>query len=236
MKTILLADLLLAASSAFAETATDDESETSDFYIVGGGLRALNDTTWTLESGFIYRPTESHFGLGFAYNNDGHLPNNHRDGLAAQIWYSHPFADEFEVQVGAGPYANMNNTNENGIRINKFEVGVMTSVALKWHAFPHGWYLRAQFNNTWVPGSFNSNALLFGAGRDFTTKDDSNSPTRLGADVSVWGGSSRTTQIGTQRSAAAYQLEAQYLAENRERWWHVAATCSPPSPRTAGPA
>ena len=97
-----------------------------------------------------------------------------------------------------------------------------SSVALKWHVFPHGWYLRTQYNNTWVPGSFNSNALLVGAGRDFTTLENSDGPTHLGLDVSLWGGSSRTTQIGTQKSAAAYQVELQYLFDTHAQWWQVA--------------
>ena len=221
MKLILLAGVLLAASSAFAQPDAED-TETDDFYVLGGALRALGDTTWTLQSGFIYRPTDSKFGLGFSYNNDGHLPNNHRDGLAGQVWYVQQLGEKFELQAGTGPYANMNNTNENGQRVNKFEVGLMTSVALKWHVFPHGWYLRTQYNNTWVPGSFNSNALLVGAGCDFTTLENSDGPTRLGLDVSLWGGSSRTTQIGTQKSAAAYQVELQYLFDTHAQWWQVA--------------
>lgn len=221
---MLLPCLLLAATSASARAENDAGSDTIDFYVMGGALRGLNETTWTASSGFIYRPTERNLGLGFAYVNDGHLLNNHRDGLVAQLWYVRPLGDDFEVQLGIGPYASMNNTNNaNGVRVNQFEMGLFSSVALKWRFSDNGWYLRSQFNNTWVPGSFNSNALLFGAGRDFTSTDDLDSPLRLRASVSVWGGSSRTTQIGTQQSGAAYMLQAQYLIESPNRWWDPAA-------------
>ncbi len=224
MDRLLLSCLLLAATSASARAANDAGSDTVDFYLLGGALRGLNETTWTASSGFIYRPTENRWGLGFAYVNDGHLLNNHRDGLVGQLWYVRSLGDDFEVQLGAGPYASMNNTNNaNGVRVNQFEMGLFTSVALKWRFGDNGWYLRSQYNNTWVPGSFNSNALLFGAGRDFTSTDDLDSPLRLRASVSVWGGSSRTTQIGTQQSGAAYMLQAQYLTESPQRWWDPAA-------------
>jgi hypothetical protein len=214
MKRWLLLGLMAAASSARAEQVD------VDFYIMGGVLRGRSETTWTAESGFIYKPTKN-FGLGFAYVNDGHLLNNHRDGAVAQGWYVHPLSDNFEVQVGTGPYASMNNTTIDGVRINQFKVGLFTSVALKWSVLENGWYLRSQFNNTWVPGSFNSNAVLVGVGRDFISLGQPDtSSTFLHGDFSIWGGPSRTTQLGDQRTAGAYQLEVQYLREDYEhRHW-----------------
>jgi hypothetical protein len=200
MTRILMLGLLLAASSAFART---DES---DIFVVGGGLHGLGETTWTYETGFISKRT-THFGIGFSYNNDGHLPDNHRDGLAAQAWYVQSFGDDFEVQLGTGPYATMNNTTVNGARENQFQVGLLTSAALKWYPTAHPWYLRAQYNNTWVPASFHSNALLFGVGRDFSYEGDGGK-NKLNADLSFWGGTSRTTQVGPQHTALAYEVEA----------------------------
>lgn len=218
MRKRLLFAVLCAALPVSAQPQSEADIERSDFYIMGGALRALSETTWTAQSGFIYRPDEKRWGLGFAYNNDGHLTNNHRDGLAAQGWYVLPLGERFELQLGTGPYASMNNTTIDGERLNDFRLGLMTSAALKWRFSPGGWYFRTQYNNTWVPGSFNSNAVLFGLGRDFTDTTDSENPLGLNAQVSVWGGTSRTTQLGTQNSAAAYQLEAQYLLDS-DHWW-----------------
>lgn len=222
MKKTFAIALVSVALPAAAQAEGGTDIERSDFYIMGGALRGLSETTWTAQSGFIYRPGDRRWGLGFAYNNDGHLTNNHRDGLAAQGWYVQPLGEHFELQLGTGPYATMNNTTIDGERLNAFRVGLMSSVALKWRFSERGWYLRTQYNNTWVPGSFNSNALLVGVGHDFTDTDDIDSPLRLNAKVSVWGGTSRTTQLGTQNSAAAYQLEAQYLLDS-EQWWKPAA-------------
>ncbi len=52
--------------------------------------------------------------------------------------------------------------------------------------------------------------MLFGVGRDFANQEDANDKGKLGADFSFWGGSSRTTQIGTQNTAIAYQVEAKF--------------------------
>ena len=205
MRVWVLVSLLFANACAVAQT------ENSDVFLLAGGLHGLDHTTWTYEVGFIYKPT-THFGIGLAYNNEGHLPDNHRDGLAAQAWYIQSLSRDFEVQLGTGPYLNMNNTTVDGVRENDFEVGLLTSAALKWHPAASPWYLRAQYNNAWVPRSFNSNAFLLGLGRDFSFTDDPTNTKLLDADVSVWFGSSRTTQIGAQNTAIGYEVEAKFRA------------------------
>jgi len=117
MRRLVLIGFLFANASVFAQT------ENSDVFALGGGLHGLDHTTWTYEVGFIYEPA-THFGIGLAYNNEGHLPDNHRDGLAAQAWYVQSLSRDFEVQLGTGPYLSMNNTTVDGVRENDFEVGV----------------------------------------------------------------------------------------------------------------
>ena len=182
----------------------------SDIFLQGGFLRGLGNTTWTYEGGFISQRSK-HLGLGFAYYNEGHIPDNHRDGLAAQAWYLQPLSNDFEIQLGAGPYATMNNTTADGVRVNDFKLGVLTSAALKWHPTGAPWYLRLQYNYAWVPASLNTNALLLGVGRDFAYQDNGDDDSkRLNMEFSFWGGSSRTTQIGTQNTAIAYELETKF--------------------------
>jgi hypothetical protein len=219
----VVASLLSAASIGPALAANRPERESVDFYVVGGALRGLGETTWTAQTGFIYSPTTTPWGIGFVYTNDGHLTNNHRDGFAVQGWYVWPVSDRLEIQAGSGPYANMNNTTLSRGRENRFRVGLFTTLALKWHPFESGWYLRSQVTNTWVPGSFNSNAILFGAGYDFISTSDVKWPTRLKADISVWGGTSRTTQLGGQQTSGAVQIEAQYILDQPSAWWQPAA-------------
>lgn len=218
---IALSFLCSLPASVNAQVATKDESV--DFYIMGGALRGRGDFTWTASTGFVYRPADSRWGIGFMYTNDGHLPNNHRDGFAAQGWYVQPMGDGLELQLGAGPYASMNNTEVNGERLNQFRMGILGSAALKWHVLGNGWYLRSQVNTTLMLRSFDSAAVLFGVGYDFPPQGATGGSQRLRADVSIWSGISRTTTVGTQRNAGAFRIEAQYLVEERAQWWEPAA-------------
>jgi hypothetical protein len=213
MLRLLMLGFLLVAASALAQ---------SDIYLQGGGLRGLDSTTWTYEGGFISMRS-SHFGIGFAYVNEGHITDNHRDGLAAQGWFAQALGDAFETQLGTGPYATMNNTTVDGVRENAFKLGLLTSVALKWYPTKKTWYLRAQYNNAWVPNSFNSNAVLLGIGRDFRYQEDDHDNGKLNTDLSLWGGTSRTTQVGTQNTAIAYELEAKFRLGKSE---HLAYSVS----------
>jgi hypothetical protein len=205
---LLMLALLGVVAPAFAEP------ERTDIFLQGGGLRGLEETTWTYESGFISMRSR-HFGIGFAYNNEGHITDNHRDGLSAQAWFVQPLGDAFEIQLGTGPYATMNNTTVDGERENQFKTGLLTSAALKWHPTKKPWYLRVQYNYAWVPGSFNSNALLVGAGRDFVYYDDGKEE-KLNLDVSFWGGWSRTTQVGPQNTALGYEFETKFHSKKSE--------------------
>ncbi len=213
----VLAALMACPTPGIAMAASTVENV--DFFVVGGALLGNGETTWTAESGFIYRPQDSRWGLGFAYTNDGHLTNNHRDGFVAQGWYIDQLSDTLELQVGTGPYASMNNTTVDGVRLNEFRVGLFTSAALKWYVLGNGWYLRSQWNHALVPRSFHSNALLFGLGYDFPVSEGTGSKDRPRADISVWGGTSRTTQLGPQDSSGAFQVEAQILPHQPFPWW-----------------
>ncbi len=209
--------------AASAQVAQKDEAV--DFHIMGGVLRGRDDYTWTAATGFVYRPADSRWGLGFAYVNDGHLPNNHRDGFAAQGWYVQSLGDGLELQLGAGPYASMNNTEVNGERLNQFRMGILGSAALKWHVLGNGWYLRSQVNAAVMARSFSSAALMLGVGYDFQPggAQVSNDAARLRSDISVWGGISRTTTVGTQRNAGAFRIETQYLPQDGGPWWEPSA-------------
>src|SRR5690349_22550209 len=100
MKALIALCCTLFAVSALAQ---------SEAFIQGGALHGRDANTWTYEGGFVSQRSE-HFGLGFAYNNDGHLADNHRDGLAAQAWFIQRLSERFELELGTGPYATMNNT------------------------------------------------------------------------------------------------------------------------------
>lgn len=213
--------LALAACPRPAAAQASQQEEAVDFHMAIGALRGRGSSTWTAATGFIYRPADSRWGLGFVYVNDGHLPNNHRDGFAAQGWYAWRVGERVELQLGIGPYASMNNTEIDGRRFNEFRGGVLASGALKWHGLGNGWYLRTQFNATAMSHSFGTVALLLGIGHDFParTAPRRRDPGRLRSDISVWTGISRTTTIGLQRNAGSALVETQFSPATEGAWW-----------------
>jgi hypothetical protein len=212
--------LILALSLAAAWSNLPCAFAQSELFFQGGSLYGKSDTTWAAEFGFLSRRSR-HFGLGFAYYNEGHLPDNHRDGYTVQAWFLQPLDGGFEFQLGSGPYVNMNNTTVNGNRENQFRLGLLSSAALKWNFGTSPWYLRVQYNNAWVPRSFSSNAVLLGVGRDFRHQEDENDG-KLGADLGFWGGYSRTTQVGQQQTAVGYEFETKFRIKRYEHLaWSV---------------
>ncbi len=77
-----------------------------ELYLLGG---ALGDTansdrsySWSLE--YMHGLGEQ-TALSISYLNEGHLPNNHRDGITAQFWVrTKKMYKQFVVAAGAGPY------------------------------------------------------------------------------------------------------------------------------------
>jgi len=72
-----------------------------------GGLGAVasgDDRSHAYTLGYeqrLYGPLKG----GLTYLNEGHLPDHHRDGVAAQLWLEGaPAASRFSLGVGAGPY------------------------------------------------------------------------------------------------------------------------------------
>ena len=200
MLRLLVLGSFFIASSALAQ---------AEFYAHGGGLRAKGDSTWAAGLGFISKRSD-HFALGFGHYNEGHLPDNHRDGFMAQGWYLHPLGEKLELQLGTGPYASMNNTTVDGVRKNDFRMGLLTSAALKWHPVTSPWYLRLQYNYALMAGTYDSHAVLLGLGRDFDYRESDAGEGARRPNLGLWGGYSRTTQVGAQDSAFAYELEAKF--------------------------
>jgi hypothetical protein len=197
MKYITLFPLLFC-STAFANGG--------EVYFQGGALQNADapNTTWTLQSGFISQ-INNKFGVGFSYLNEGHSENNHRDGFAVQGWYTDKITNSLYYQVGTGPYISNNNTLQNENRLNDFHVGLISSATLKYY-LQDGWYLRAQYNNILMTTT-NSNSVLFGIGKDWNNSVNNSEKVFDKVYLSVWSGSSRTTQIGTQENATPVMLD-----------------------------
>jgi hypothetical protein len=68
-----------------------------------GRLESNNTDAKTYSWGLEYRELlPDHFNASFVWLNEGHLPNNHRDGQAVQLWW-HSSKDPLGLVFEVGP-------------------------------------------------------------------------------------------------------------------------------------
>lgn len=77
-----------------------------ELHVLGGMLSdtAKHDQsyTWSLE---YQQKIKEHLAFSVSWLNEGHLPNNHRDGIAVQLWGQTKRLDNrFVLAAGIGPY------------------------------------------------------------------------------------------------------------------------------------
>ena len=154
--------------------------------------------------------------VDLVYDNEGHPFNNHRDGFALQGVYSQPISKRVKVEVGAGPYFSMNTTTQNGQDTDQKRFGVMASAAVLYYINSNV-HLRAEFDHVMMPGSFSTDAMMVGVGKDFGGSDRSSDRSDELKDakfespkhpfqMSVMLSDSKTNRSGSQ-DAIGYQVE-----------------------------
>jgi hypothetical protein len=132
-----------------------------------------NTYTWAIE----YRqPFSEHLAASFTWLNEGHLVNHHRDGQAAQLWWSsHQNSTGFVFEAGLGPYHYYDTTGAEAINTpqgqeiafeNAHGWGVLASASLDWY-FKHGWFTFLRLNDIEAAGEVRSTAILLGVGYRF---------------------------------------------------------------------
>ena len=77
-----------------------------ELYLLGGALGDIESSnrsySWALE---YLQGLGEYTAFSISWLNEGHLPNNHRDGVAAQFWARTKKIDnQFVLAAGAGPY------------------------------------------------------------------------------------------------------------------------------------
>ena len=92
----LLCGLLLSSAPLYAQ----------ELYLLGGliGDTASSDRsyTWSLE---YMQALGEYTAISVSWLNEGHLPNNHRDGPTVQLWARTKRIDkQFILAAGVGPY------------------------------------------------------------------------------------------------------------------------------------
>jgi hypothetical protein len=99
--------LVIAALALCARTEAEDLS------VLAGVTDTSDHTSGTYAWGLEYRQQLlSHFDASFGYLNEGHLPNDHRDGAMVQLWAdTGPWLQRWSLSLGAGPYAYFDTRN-----------------------------------------------------------------------------------------------------------------------------
>jgi len=104
-----LAALLLAVAAWRTPPAAAEE-----LALLGGVTDTDDHTHATYAWGLEYRQRFlPHLYASFGYLNEGHLPNDHRDGAVLQAWAdTGPWRDRFALALGVGPYVYFDTTHE----------------------------------------------------------------------------------------------------------------------------
>lgn len=148
-----------------AATARADEVS-----ILGGGISSRSSDaqsyTWALD----YRHTLApNFGVSASWINEGHVPNHHRDGIAAQFWIgTTAFDPRLSFAAGIGPYYYFDTTRTAGSDAESdiHGWGVLYSASARWQ-LTRDWLvdLRLQFTET--SRSIDTASVLLGIGYKF---------------------------------------------------------------------
>lgn len=130
------------------------------------------DTSLSDDSAFCYQleyrqDTGDRTATSLTWLNEGHLPNDHRDGPALQLWRRARFSDDrLTVSAGAGPYLWFNTAQNGGNGADKsihHGLGAIVSLDATWRASQHWqWLLRGN----WVTasGEIDTLSINLGAG------------------------------------------------------------------------
>jgi hypothetical protein len=106
--------------------------------------------------------------------NEGHLPNDSRDGSAAQLWVRTPIWHELTFSFGAGPYIYFDTEARvlGSTYADAHGIGVIAtaSVALD---LGKSWFTSLNINGIYTPGDVHTYAFLLGVGYRFAALDRS---------------------------------------------------------------
>jgi len=125
--------------------------------------------TWGIE----YRePLTDHLNGGFVWLNEGHLPHNHRDGQAVQLWW-HTQSElrGLVFEAGLGPYRYYDThllAADPGFQ-DRHGWGALASASMDWY-FASRWFVFLRLNQVQASDSFDSSSAALGFGYRFAAK------------------------------------------------------------------
>jgi hypothetical protein len=140
-----------------------------------GRLESNNSDAKTYTWGLEYRePLTDHLAASFAWLNEGHLPNNHRDGQAVQLWWhtrTDPLGLVFEGGIGPYRYADTHALDPDPEFRDVHGWGAVASAAVDWYFASH-WFTYLRVNEIAASDKYSSTSLVVGAGYRFSSKFD----------------------------------------------------------------
>lgn len=144
-----------------------------EFSLLGGPL--VSDGANSYSWGASYREGLGRYAAwSFSWENEGHIPDHHRDGPALQVWGRLPlWNDRFELSAGVGPYRYFDTTaaQAGGDYSNTHGWGALWSVHAAWY-LDRRWIAQMQLNHIQAFGGRDTTALLFGVGYELEGNDE----------------------------------------------------------------
>ena len=126
----------------------------------------------TYSWGIEYRePFSDHFSGSFLWLNEGHLPNNHRDGQAVQLWWrSKPEPSGLVFDLGLGPYRYYNThfTDAGPGYQDRHGWGGVASGSVDWY-FQNHWFVFLRANQVMPQDKKDTTSEDFGFGYRFAS-------------------------------------------------------------------
>jgi hypothetical protein len=107
-----------------------------EIYIFAGAQQTVHGERARTPTGSVRAQSERHFVLSYEYLNEGHVTDNHRDGVSGQIWFRllSP-SRRLDFALGAGPYRYYDTTTDqsSGQTIDAHGWGGLFSAAVHWY-------------------------------------------------------------------------------------------------------
>ena len=116
-----------------------------------------------------------HLAASFTYQNEGHVPNHHRDGHSLQLWAkTRAFSPKLSFAAGAGPYRYYDTTDATGASAGDYSnahgYGVLYSATATWSTTGR-WLYQVRLDHVETKRSIDTTELVVGVGYKLD-KDD----------------------------------------------------------------
>jgi hypothetical protein len=155
------------AAGFILSLAAVSAASAQELLLLGGQTHVGSAREETYGWGVEYAHTlGEHAYLTLSWLNEGHVPDHHRDGHAAQIWGRVNVLDRrLSLAAGIGPYRYFDTVPAaQGARYeDDHGWGLIYSLAATWYTQSR-WLFQVRANHIKAAGSFDSTAVLFGVG------------------------------------------------------------------------